>query len=69
MSGADLANVTNEGALIAARNGQKQINFIVSVISILSSVQCPLLVSTAKNCTDKSTFWGSGKNKSKKTKF
>jgi len=28
MSGADLANVCNEGALIAARAGQKQINFI-----------------------------------------
>lgn len=27
MSGADLANVCNEGALIAARNAQKQINF------------------------------------------
>ena len=29
MAGADLANVCNEGALIAARNAQKHINFIV----------------------------------------
>ena len=27
MSGADLANVTNEGALMAARQGKKKIDF------------------------------------------
>ena len=30
MAGADLANVCNEGALIAARNAQNHINFSVS---------------------------------------
>jgi len=41
MSGADLANVCNEGALIAARAGQKQINFIVSHAYTLFNITVP----------------------------